>query len=82
MLEFNNVDETATLLRLIRTEYDASYNRFHNLLSQNPKWLPAQAMTITLLELAHHKFGKDRNIYHLFVNNAKEFLRNRPFELS
>ena len=82
LLEFNNVDETASLLRLIRAEYEASYNRFHNLLSQNPEWIPAQAMTITLHELAHHKFGKDRNIYHLFVNNAKEFLRNRPFELS
>lgn len=82
ILEYNNVDETATLLRLIRAEYNASYNRFHYLLSQNPDWIPAQTMTITLHELAHHRFGKDRNIYNLFVNNAKEFLRKRPFELS
>lgn len=82
MLEFNNVNETATLLSLIRVEYDAAHKRFHNLLSQNPDWIPAQAMTITLHELAHHRFGKDREIYHLFVNNTKEFLCNRPFELS
>lgn len=82
MLDLNNPDGASMLLKLIKTEYHSSSNRFHYLLSQNPEWIPAQVMVMTLHELAHHRFKHDRNLYQLFVNNAKEFLLRKPFNIS
>ncbi len=82
MLDFNNADGTSTLLKLIKAEYDSSSDRFYHQLSQNPEWIPAQVMVITLHELAHHRFKEDNNSYQLLTNEAKEFLQNRPFNLS
>ncbi|WP_417177107.1 hypothetical protein [Bacteroides sp.] len=82
MLDFNNADGALTLLNLIKAEYRSASDRFHYMLSQNPEWIPAQVMIITLHELAHHMFRKDRNSYQLFLNDAKDFLQNRPFNIS
>lgn len=82
MLDFNNADGALTLLNLIKTEYRSASDRFHHMLSQNPEWIPAQVMIITLHELAHHLFRKDRSSYQLFLNDAKDFLQNRPFNIS
>lgn len=82
MLDFNNADGASTLLGLIKAEYESSSDRFHYLLSQNPEWIPAQVMAMTLHELAHHRFRKDRSSYQLFVNDVKQFLQNRPFNIS
>ena len=56
-------------------------SRHRRKLSQNPEWITALVMTITLHELAHHRFKKDRNSYQLFASEAKEFLQNRPFKV-
>lgn len=82
MLDFNNADGASTLLGLIKAEYKSSSDRFHNLLSQNPEWIPAQVMAMTLHELAHHRFRKDRGSYQLFADDVKQFLQNRPFDIS
>lgn len=81
MLDFNNVEGASKLLELIKAEYHSASKRFHHLLSQNPEWITALVMTITLHELAHHRFKKDRNSYQLLANEAKEFLQNRPFKV-
>lgn len=82
MLDFNNADSASTLLGLIKAEYESSSGRYHYLLSQNPEWIPAQVMAMTLHELAHHRFRNDRSSYQLFVNEVKQFLQNRPFNIS
>ena len=82
MLDFNNADGASTILGLIKAEYESSSDRFHYLLSQNPEWIPAQVMAMTLHELAHHRFRNDRSSYQLFVNDVKQFLQNRPFNIS
>lgn len=82
MLDFNNADGALALLNLIKAEYRSASDRFHYMLSQNPEWIPAQVMIITLHELAHHRFKKDKQLYRLFVNNAKDFLQSRPFNIS
>ena len=82
MLDYNNADVASTLLGLIKAEYESSSNRFHYLLSQDPKWIPAQVMVMTLHELAHHRFRNDRSLYQLFVNDVIQFLQNSPFKLS
>ena len=82
MLDFNNADGASKLLELIKDEYHSSSERFHYLLSQDPEWITVMVMTITLHELAHHKFKEDRTSYQLFVSEAKNFLQNRPFNMS
>lgn len=82
MLDFNNADGALALLNLIKAEYRSASDRFHYMLSQNPEWIPAQVMIITLHELAHHRFKKDRQLYRLFVNDAKDFLQSRSFNIS
>lgn len=82
MLDFNNADGASTLLGLIKAEYESSSDRYHYLLSQNPEWIPAQVMAMTLHELAHHRFRNDRSSYQLLVNDVKQFLQNRPFNIS
>lgn len=82
MLDLNNADGASTLLELIKAEYHSASDRFHYMLSQDPEWITALVMAITLHELAHHRFKKDRNSYQLLVNDAKEFLQNRSFKLS
>lgn len=82
MLDFNNADGALTLLNLVKAEYRSASDRFHYMLSQNPEWIPAQVMIITLHELAHHRFEKDRQLYLSFVNDAKDFLQSRPFNIS
>lgn len=82
MLDFNNADGASKLLELIKDEYHSSSERFHYLLSQDPEWITVMVMTITLHELAHHKFKEDKTSYQLFVSEAKNFLQNRPFKMS
>ena len=78
LLDFNNTDGASKLLELIKAEYHSSSKRFHHLLSQNPEWITALVMVITLHELGHHRFKKDRNSYQLLASDVKEFLQNRP----
>ena len=82
LLDFNNTDGASKLLELIKAEYHSSSKRFHHLLSQNPEWITALVMVITLHELGHHRFKKDRNSYQLLASDVKEFLQNRPFKVS
>lgn len=82
MLDMNNAAGASKLLSLIKVEYRSSYDRFHYLLSQNPEWIPAHIMVITLHELAHHRFKEDRDSYQALVNDAKGFLQSRPFNIS
>lgn len=58
LLDFNNTDGASKLLELIKAEYHSSSKRFHHLLSQNPEWITALVMVITLHELGHHRFKK------------------------
>lgn len=82
MLDFNNAGGALTLLNLIKEEYRSASDRFHYMLSQNPEWISAQVMIITLHELAHHRFKKDRQLYQLLIKDAKDFLKSRPFNIS
>lgn len=82
MLDMNNAAGASKLLNLIKAEYHSSYDRFCFLLSQNPEWIPAHVMVITLHELAHHRFREDRDSYQALVNDAKAFLQSRPFNIS
>ena len=82
LLDFNNTDGASKLLELIKAGYHSSSKRFHHLLSQNPEWITALVMVITLHELGHHRFKKDRNSYQLLASDVKEFLQNRPFKVS
>lgn len=81
MLDFNNAEGASVLLELVKSEYQSSSESFHYLLSQNPEWVPAQVMVITIHELAHHLFRTDRNLYQRLVEEVKDFLQNRPFKM-
>ena len=82
MLDFNNADEASRLLELIKDEYHLSSERFHYLLSQDPEWIMAMIMTLTLHELAHHKFKKNRTSFQQFAKEAKNFLQNMPYNMA
>lgn len=82
LLDMNNAVGASKLLNLIKVEYHSSYDRFRYLLSQNPEWIPAHIMVITLHELAHHRFKEDKALYQALVNDAKEFLQSRSFNIS
>lgn len=82
MLDVNDVDGTSKLLNLIKAKYHSSSGRFRYQLSQNPEWIPAHVMVITLHELAHHRFKKDKHLYQSLTNDAKDFLQSRPFNIS
>lgn len=82
LLNLNNVMEAEIIFNLLKKEYELSSKRFKFLLSQNPEWISAQLMVITIHELAHHRLKKDKELYIALTTQAKTFLKEKPFNLS
>lgn len=82
LIDFNNVDGATKLLKLIKSEYSTSANRFEYLLSQHPAWIPSIVMVMTVHELAHHRFRIDKCLYERMMGEVYEFLQNKLFKIS